>query len=383
MKTLHSTDWTKRNVLVTGATGIVGSQLVRRLLDLGAHVVCFVRDHDPASALWFSGDIDRVSIATGRLEVFEHVKAAIVEREIDTIFHLGAQAIVGVGQRDPLGTFESNTRGAYHVLETCRLYGDRVKRIIIASSDKAYGDCDTLPYTEDTPLAARNPYDVSKSCADLIAQSYAASYGLPIAIARCGNIFGPGDLNWSRLVPGTIRSLLNGEPPIIRSDGTLVRDYLFVEDAVNAYLAMSDWLDAEHVEKSKSRKIDVSTPLSCPSAPGHFELSTCRHFDFSNRAFNFSSNQPLSVLEMARLIQRACGRIDLQPIIQNQFSGEIRAQHLDSSRAARELGWMIEHDLAAALKATVEWYRRYFARFDRNARSLVHPKAMKQARATA
>jgi len=353
MKRLHSTDWTKRNVMVTGATGIVGSQLVRRLLECGAHVVCFVRDHDPASALWFSGDIDRISISTGRLEVFEHVKAAFIEREVDTIFHLGAQAIVGVGQRDPLGTFESNIRGTYHVLETCRLFGDRVKRIIIASSDKAYGECETLPYTESTPLAARNPYDVSKSCADLIAQSYAASYGLPIAIARCGNIFGPGDLNWSRLVPGTIRSLLCGEQPIIRSDGTLVRDYLFVEDAANAYLAIAQWLDDS------------------------------RSLNDEQRAFNFSSNQPLSVLEMTRLIQRACGRVDLEPVIQNQFSGEIRAQHLNSTRAQRALNWSIEHDLASALKTTVEWYRRYFTRFDRAAHSLVLPRSSTRARASA
>ena len=340
-------------MLITGATGVVGSQLAHRLLDLGANVHCLVRDHDPASALWFSGDIERVSIATGRLEVFEHVKAAIVEREVDTVFHLGAQAIVGVGQRDPLGTFESNIRGTYHVLETCRLYGDRVKRIVIASSDKAYGDCEALPYEENTPLAARNPYDVSKSCADLIAQSYAWSYGLPIAIARCGNIFGPGDLNWSRLVPGTIRSLLNDEPPVIRSDGTLVRDYLFVEDALNAYLAMAAWLDH-------------------PSS-----------LNQTQRAFNFSSNQPLSVLEMTRMIQRACGRIDLEPVVQNQFSGEIRAQHLNSSRAQRELHWSIEHDLSLALKTTAEWYRRYLSRFDRESHSLLLPKPGERARASA
>lgn len=340
-------------VLVTGATGIVGSQLVRRLLDLNAHVVCFVRDHDPASALWFSGDMERVSIANGRLEVFEHVKTAIVEREVDTIFHLGAQAIVGVGQRDPLGTFESNIRGTYHVLEACRLYGDRVKRIVVASSDKAYGDCDLLPYTEATPLAARNPYDVSKSCADLIAQSYAASYNLPIAIARCGNIFGPGDLNWSRLVPGTIRSLLQDERPIIRSGGTLVRDYLFVEDAVNAYLALAQWADES------------------------------KHATIAQRAFNFSSNQPLSVLDMIQLIQDACDRNDLTPIVQNNVKGEITAQHLDSSRAQRELNWSIQYDIATALRITSEWYREYLHRFDRDARSLVISPVPERARASA
>ncbi len=326
-------DWLKdASILVTGATGVVGSQLVHRLLERESNVTCFVRDNDPATALWFSGDIERVAVASGRLEVFEHIKAAILEREIDTIFHLGAQAIVGVGQRDPLGTFESNIRGTYHVLETCRLYGQRVKRIIIASSDKAYGDCQDLPYTEETPLAARNPYDVSKCCADLVAQSYAATYELPIAIARCGNIFGPGDLNWSRLVPGTIRSLLSGERPIIRSDGTLVRDYLYVEDAVNAYLALADWLNENRATQ--------------------------------NPAFNFSSNQPINVLTMTEMIRHACGREDLVPIIQNAAKGEIVAQHLDSTRAQRELNWSIQHELPAALRTTAAWYERYLHRAD-------------------
>lgn len=351
-----NSSWSDSSVLVTGATGMVGSRLVHRLLDLGAHVVCFVRDHDPASALWFSGDIDRVAVATGRLEVFEHIKAAIIEREVDTIFHLGAQAIVGVGQRDPLGTFESNIRGTYHVLETCRLYGQRIKRIVIASSDKAYGDCKSLPYTEETPLAARNPYDVSKSCADLIAQSYATTYGLPIAIARCGNIFGPGDVNWSRLVPGTIRSLLDGQRPVIRSDGTRVRDYLFVDDAVNAYLALAQWAANQ-------------PPGSRRAAP-------------ANPAFNFSSNQPLSVLEMTRMIQSACGRDDLEPIVQNNIQGEIAAQHLDSSRAQRELGWSIKTDTPSALRSAVQWYGHYLRRLDGHGAPLALP-SQKRARASA
>jgi len=332
MKTLPSNPWPDRTVLVTGPTGIVGSQLVRRLVDLGANVVCFVRDHDPATALWHSGTVERVSIANGRLEVFEEVKAAVIEREIDTVFHLGAQAIVGVGQRDPVGTFESNIRGTYHLLDACRLCSDRVKRIVIASSDKAYGECETLPYTESTPLAAKNPYDVSKSCADLIAQSYAASYVLPVAIARCGNIFGPGDLNWSRLVPGTIKAALNDQRPTIRSDGTLIRDYLFVDDAVDAYLAMAEWLDREEAQGD------------------------------SQRAFNFSSNQPLAVLAMTRMILTSCSRENLDPLILNQARGEIKTQHLDSSRANKMLGWKSRTTIETALKVTVEWYQRYLNR---------------------
>jgi CDP-glucose 4,6-dehydratase len=348
-----STILNKNTVLVTGATGVVGSNLVRRLLDLGASVVCFIRDHDPASALWFSGDIDRVSVCTGRLEVFEHVKCALVEREIDTVFHLGAQAIVGAAQRDPLGTFESNVRGTYHILEACRLCANQVKRVIIASSDKAYGDCDALPYVESTPLAARNPYDVSKSCADLMAQSYAITYHLPIAIARCGNIFGPGDVNWTRLVPGTMRSLMNGERPMIRSDGLMVRDYLFVDDAVTAYLALANWIDS----------------------PAY------RH---SHVAFNFSSDRPLTVLDMTRLIQDACGRNDLDPVVLNRTEGEIRAQHLDSTRAQNELSWSADVRIEPALRITAEWYRAYV---NRHAfRSAANPLPMPQpmpARASA
>lgn len=329
----ETTSWTKAGVLVTGATGIVGSALVRRLLDLGANVCCFVRDQDPATALWHDGDIEHVAICNGRLEVFDHVRTAIVEREVDTVFHLGAQAIVGAGRRDPLGTFESNIRGTYHVLEACRLYGDRIRRIVVASSDKVYGECESLPYLETTPLAARNPYDVSKCCADLIAQSYASTYRLPLAIARCGNIFGPGDLNWSRLVPGTIRSLLHCERPVIRSNGTLTRDYLYVEDAVDAYLALAG-----------------SAPDLCTSGGD------------VNAAFNFSSGKPLTVLQMLRLIQQACGREDLEPLIENNARGEIQAQHLDSSRAQRELGWTARSDLQCALHETVQWYRGYFER---------------------
>jgi CDP-glucose 4,6-dehydratase len=341
--------WPGRCVLVTGATGVVGCALVQRLLAGGAHVVCFVRDNDPASALHSSGGgaIERVSVANGRLEVFEHVKTAIVEHEVDTVFHLGAQAIVGVGQRDPMGTFESNIRGTYHVLEACRLYGDKVKRIVIASSDKAYGECESLPYVESTPLRASNPYDVSKSCADLIAQSYAASYSMPVAIARCGNIFGPGDLNWSRLVPGTIRSLLQGERPVIRSDGTLVRDYLYVEDAVDAYIALANWCDC----------------------------STNRQ-----TAFNFSSNKTLTVLEMTRLIQEACGRADLAPMVQGEVRGEIHSQHLDCTRAKNELAWRARHDLADALATTVRWYRSYLNRFEGESIALQWPQ---RARASA
>ena len=319
--------WRERRVLVTGAGGFIGAHLVRALVDGGAVVHAFLADHDPGSPLALAGDLARVHVVSGRLERFALVKAAILEREVDTVFHLGAQTLVGVARRDPLGTFESNVRGTWHVLEACRMAG--VKRVVVASSDKAYGDAPRLPYTEDTPLAGRFPYDVSKACADLLAQSYAATYDLPVAIARCGNVYGPGDLNWSRIVPGTIRSLLRGEPPVIRSDGSPVRDYLAVEDTVAAYLALAGWLD------------DVAGAVP------------------EQRSFNFSSGRPLTVLEMTRRVQAAAGREDLEPVVENTARAEIQAQHLDSARARRELGWRPVCDMDAALSRTAAWYRDY------------------------
>jgi CDP-glucose 4,6-dehydratase len=347
--------FTDLNILVTGATGFVGARLVARLLELGANVTCFIRDDEPASVLHRSGDLDRISVVTGRLEEFAHVRTAIVEREPDIVFHLGAQAIVRAGRVDPLGTFESNIRGTYHLLEACRLYRPQIRSIVIASSDKAYGECEALPYTETTPLAAQNPYDVSKSCADLIAQCYAASYGLPIAIARCGNIFGPGDLHWSRLVPGTIRSLLRGENPIIRSDGTPVRDYLFIDDAVEAYVCLAKWA------ATTSPKQDAQ------------------------RAFNFSGGCALSVLEMTRLLQRACDRQDLEPVIQRNATGEIAEQELDCTRARQVLGWRAQAEIVSALHETVQWYRRYFDRAatPHPTARLHHPQHSPRTRASA
>lgn len=329
MIALMQPDWPNANTLVTGAGGFIGSHLVHALLDRGAAVFCFVCDHDPRSPLWLRGDAGRVHIIDGRLEHFDVVRAAIIQREIDTVFHLGAQTIVGAARRDPLTTFESNIRGTWNVLEACRIAHDLVERIVIASSDKAYGAGRSLPYIETTPLAGRYPYDVSKACADLLAQSYAATYGLPIAIARCGNVFGPGDVNFSRLVPSTVRSLLRGQRPVIRSDGSPLRDYLYIDDAIDAFLSLAGWLD--------------ETPEGDPV----------------ERGFNFGADRPLTVLEMVRRIRAAVDREDLEPIIVDTAACEITAQHLDSSRARTVLGWQSQHELDAALRATVRWYRRY------------------------
>ena len=320
-----SFSWDESSVLVTGATGMVGSWLVRELLARGARVVALIHDADPQSELFRSGDAARVSVVNGALEQPGCVERAINEHEIDTVFHLGAQTIVGTALRSPVPTFEANLRGSYHLLDACRHHGGLVQRVVIASSDKAYGEHEVLPYTEDMQLLARHPYDVSKSCTDLIAQCYFHSYGVPVAIARCGNIYGGGDLNWSRVVPGTIRSVLRGKRPIIRSDGKFVRDYLYVLDTVNAYLAL-----AEQVER--------------PEVAG--------------QAFNFSTESPLSVLEAVAQIQALAGTA-LEPKILNQARNEIRSQQLSATRARTVLGWNAQFDLASGLAATVPWYRDF------------------------
>ena len=315
-----------RTVFVTGATGLVGSWLVPRLLASGAGVVALVRDADPQSELVRSGTIGRCTVVTGRLENLDDLERALVGHEVDTVFHLAAQTIVGAAFRSPLATFESNIRGTYQLLEACRRQRETVRRVVVASSDKAYGEARVLPYTEEMPANGRHPYDVSKSCADLLSQTYAATYGLPLAVARCGNIYGGGDLNWSRLVPGTIRSALEGRRPIIRSDGTYTRDYVFVEDAVSGYLALADGLDREEVRGG---------------------------------VFNFGPGAPATVLEVTNAILAATGRTDLVPEIRDEAAAEIREQFLDSSKARRVLGWAPTRGLREGLLETVAWYRTF------------------------
>lgn len=320
-------NWQKHRVFVTGATGIVGSWLVKRLLHERAYVVTLVRDWDPQTELIRSGDIRRTSVISGALEDYGTVERAINEHEIDTVFHLGAQTIVGTALRSPLATFESNIRGTYNLLEACRVHSSLVKRVVVASSDKAYGAVEKLPYTEEMPPNGRHPYDVSKSCADMIATAYAHTYDLPVSVARCGNIYGGGDLNWSRIVPGAIRSVLDGQQPILRSDGEYTRDYIFVLDVVNAYLTLA-----------------ANTPED----------------GIGGEAFNFSPGSPVTVLEVTRKIQRLMGRSDLQPVILNQAQTEIRGQFLDSSKAHRLLHWTARYSLEEGLMETINWYRDFF-----------------------
>ena len=320
--------WSGRRVLVTGATGIVGSWLVRALLERGATVVALVVDRDPQSELVRSGDFDRIKVVFGALEDYGAVDRAVGVWEVDTVIHLGAQTLVGPARRSPLPTFETNIRGTYNLLEVCRMHAEVVKAVVVASSDKVYGTAEQLPYTEDTPLRAQHPYDVSKACVDLLSHTYAETYGLPVAIARCGNIYGGGDLNWSRIVPGTLQSLFRGERPVIRSDGKFVRDYLYVKDAASAYVAMAEALHAGRL---------------------------------AGEALNFSGDARRTVLEIVTDLQRLAGRPDLAPDIRDTARAEIREQWLSSDKAHRLLGWSPAFTLEQGLAETANWYRAWFA----------------------
>lgn len=316
-------DWRERHVLVTGATGIVGGHLCRTLLRRGAYVVAFVRDDDSQSAFYRDGTARSCSIVRGELQRFEDCIRAVNAQDIEVVFHLGAQTLVGTALRDPVETFESNLRGSYNLLEAARRLPELVKAFIVASSDKAYGDSSVLPYTEDMPLAGRHPYDVSKSCTDLLATCYGVSYDLPVAIARCGNIYGAGDLNWSRIVPGTIRSLLAGERPVLRSDGRNIRDYIYVSDVVDAYLALAERLNEPEIR---------------------------------GEAFNFSPETRISVLEIVRTITSLIGS-QLEPVVLGTATHEIKEQTLDASKARKLLRWRPQWSLEAGLAETIPWYR--------------------------
>ena len=320
--------WRDCPVLVTGATGLLGGWLVEALLERGAHVVGLVRDSIPRSRLVAERVIDRIDVVRGDVTDYLFVERALAEFGIECVFHLAAQTIVGIANRSPLSTFETNVRGTWNVLEASRRH-PTVRRVIVASSDKAYGDQDRLPYEETTPLHGRHPYDVSKSAADLIAQSYWTSFGLRVAITRCGNLFGGGDLNWNRLVPGTIRSVLRGSPPVIRSSGRLIRDYVYVEDAVDAYLAVAEALGESDA--------------------------------LAGQGINVSYGEPHSVMELVRRILALMGRPDLQPTILDEASNEIGEQYLDATRARTLLGWTPRVALNEGLLRTIAWYRRLLA----------------------
>jgi CDP-glucose 4,6-dehydratase len=325
--TFDKTFWRDRRTYVTGATGFLGGWLVRALLDAGADVVCLVRDSVPRSEFSRLNFEKRVKIVRGDLCDRALVERSIGEYEIDTVFHLAAQALVGVANRNPVSTFETNILGTWNLMEACR-HSPLVKQIVVASSDKAYGDCENLPYDETTPLQGRHPYDVSKSCADLISQSYAHSFGLPVTVTRCGNLYGGGDLNWNRIVPGTIRSVLRGEQPLIRSDGQFIRDYLYVEDGAAAYMHLAERMAADR------------------NLLGH--------------AFNFSNELQVTVLDLVQRILAEMGS-GLSPIVLNEANNEIRHQYLSADKARRLLNWSPQFTLDEGLRKSVAWYRDFLA----------------------
>jgi CDP-glucose 4,6-dehydratase len=317
--------WRDRSVFVTGGTGLLGSWLVKRLIEAGSNVVCLVRDWVPQSELVRSRQIELVNVVRGDIVDRDLIERTLGEYEVEVVFHLAAQTIVGIANRNPMSTFSANIEGTWNLLEACRR-SPKVASIVVASSDKAYGAQEHLPYNETMPLQGRHPYDVSKSCADLISQAYAESYKLPVAITRCGNFYGGGDLNWNRVVPGTIRSIMRGERPIIRSDGKFVRDYFYIEDGAAAYMLLAERL------ASDSKLI--------------------------GQAFNFSNESQISVLEMVDLILHKMN-CSLRPEVLNQASNEIRHQFLSAERARTVLDWKPQFTLESGLDRTLAWYQKF------------------------
>lgn len=325
---MNSSFWQDRPTFVTGGTGLVGGWLVRRLLQAGADVICLVRDWVPQSELVRTNQVEQVTVVRGDIRDRDLLERILGEYEIDTVIHLAAQTIVTIANRNPVSTFETNIAGTWNLLEACRR-SPRVRQVVTASSDKAYGDQETLPYDETTPLQGQHPYDVSKSTADLIARMYAVSFDLPVVVTRCGNFYGGGDLNWNRIVPGTIRSILRGQRPIIRSDGKSVRDYFYVEDGAAAYMLLAERLAAS------------------PRLRGE--------------AFNFSYGNQVTVLNLVTRILARMGAA-FQPEILNEAGNEILIQYLNSAKARDILGWNPLFTLEAGLDNTIAWYKEFLSK---------------------
>jgi CDP-glucose 4,6-dehydratase len=316
--------WDDKNVFITGCTGLLGSWLTKTLVERGAEVTGLIRDLVPKSNLNWSGFNNQINIVRGDLNDYFLLERVLNEYEIDTIFHLAAQTIVTTANRNPISTFETNIKGTWNLLEASRR-SNLIDRVIFASSDKAYGSQEELPYNETTPLNGTHPYDVSKSCADLICRSYFETYKLPVCVTRCGNFYGGGDLNFNRIVPGTIRSALYNERPVIRSDGSMIRDYFYIEDGVTAYTTLA--------EQIKDKNI-------------------------AGEAFNFSNEQPLKVSEIVEKVLKVMGS-DLKPKILNESSNEIKEQYLSSKKAKKVLNWNPTYTLEEGIKKTVEWYETF------------------------
>lgn len=319
--------WSGRRVFVTGSSGLLGSWMTKQLIDLGANVVGLIRDWVPSSRLISEGIVNKMTVVRGDIEDMDVLERTLSQYEIQNVFHLAAQAIVGTANHNPIPTFRSNIAGSWNLFDACRRVPS-VKAVVVASSDKAYGTPDTLPYDETMPLQGLHPYDVSKSCTDLLAQTYHHTYGLGVCITRCGNFYGGGDLNFNRIIPGTIRSALAGEQPLIRSDGTMIRDYIYVRDVVDAYLMLAQAMED-------------------PAIHGE--------------AFNFSTESRLNVLELTQKILGVMGCSDLEPVILNEANNEIQEQYLSAKKAREKLGWKPNYTLETALGETVDWYKAFLS----------------------
>jgi len=322
-------NWEGRNILITGASGFVGSWLAESLVNKKANVIALVRDYVPISTLNYMGTDQKFkAIVNGDITDFFTVKRVFNEYEIDTCFHLAAQTIVGVANRSPIPTFETNIKGTWNILEVA-LNSKTIERIVIASTDKVYGEPIKLPIKEDHPILAIYPYDASKACADILSHTYFTTYGLPIGITRCCNIYGGGDLNFSRIVPDTVRSVIFNKNPIIRSDGTPVRDFIFITDVVAAYLKLGENLERKNVK---------------------------------GEAFNFGSNTPTKILDVVNKIIKISGK-NLKPRIlgKGKQKGEISVQYLSSEKAEKLLKWKPKVPLEKGLEKTIEWYTNFFS----------------------
>jgi len=318
--------WKGQNVFVTGCTGLLGSWISENLLSAGANVVGLVRDQVPANRLQQERFMDRINVVSGQVEDYLLMERVLNEYQIQTVFHLAAQTIVGIANQSPLSTFETNIKGTWNILEASRRTS-WVEGVVVASSDKAYGEHYQLPYQEDTPLIGRHPYDVSKSCADLLAQAYAQSYDLPVCITRFGNLFGAGDLNFNRLIPGTIRSVIQNESPVIRSDGKFSRDYIYIEDAAQAYLLLAQAMAGDK--------------------------------GLHGEAFNFSYESPATARQVVDKILEATGRGDLEPQVLDTASNEIPHQYLNAKKAREKLGWQPAFNFDEGLRRTIDWYKKW------------------------
>ena len=319
--------WRGKQLFITGCTGLLGSWLTAELAQHGASVLGLIHSDPSHSLLAYMGVLPQVTTVPGDIRDFATLSQILADNPVDIIFHLAAQTQVGIANSDPMTTFDTNIKGTWTLLEAARCQ-PQPPGLIIASSDKAYGEQTQLPYDENTPLLGQHPYDVSKACADLIAHTYAHTYNLPVAIARCANLYGGGDLNWRRIVPGTTRSVLQGERPIVRSDGTAKRNYIYVQDAVRGILSLGQ---------------NLPRP------------------DVRGQAFNFGAASATTALDMIQTIITLSPHPHLQPTILNEAENEIQEQHLNSCKAKKLLDWQPRYSLADGLRQTLSWYERYLA----------------------